>query len=96
VNTLCWIWHITLITIILEIEFWVWGGIQEDSAITYYYCVVFQFHCRHFRRVLLKSLNKDLRKELQFSQKIIKNHAKNYQIWYVHIEMHMQYHFTTL
>ncbi|XP_065882956.1 protein farnesyltransferase/geranylgeranyltransferase type-1 subunit alpha-like [Dysidea avara] len=35
----------------------------------------------HFRRVLLKSLNKDLKKELDFSRKIIKDHAKNYQIW---------------
>jgi len=54
-----------------------------DSLASVCLYTLFVYCFRHFRRVLLKSLNKDLKKELKFSRKIIKDHAKNYQIWYI-------------
>lgn len=36
----------------------------------------------HFRRILLKGLNKDLNKELDFSKQIIEDIPKNYQVWH--------------
>lgn len=36
----------------------------------------------HYRREILKSLNKDLKHELHYISNVIKNQAKNYQVWY--------------
>lgn len=35
----------------------------------------------HHRRHLLKELNEDLSKELQYCRDIIEQHSKNYQVW---------------
>ena len=35
----------------------------------------------HHRRHLLKELNEDLYKELEFCRDIIEQHSKNYQVW---------------
>jgi len=36
----------------------------------------------HYRREILKSLNKDLEHELRFISNVIKDQPKNYQVWY--------------
>jgi len=36
----------------------------------------------HYRRVLLKELDKDLRDELTYISKVIDDHSKNYQVWH--------------
>ena len=37
--------------------------------------------CRHFRRKVLQSLKKDLHEELKFTDEIIRQMPKNYQVW---------------
>jgi hypothetical protein len=36
---------------------------------------------RHFRRQLLQSLNKDIGAEVQYTEEIILDQPKNYQVW---------------
>ena len=38
---------------------------------------------RHYRRQLLQSLKKDLQVELRFTEEIIAEQPKNYQVWWV-------------
>ena len=37
--------------------------------------------CRYYRRLLLKTLDKDLKEELDFISTVIDRHPKNYQVW---------------
>jgi hypothetical protein len=43
----------------------------------------FHFLCRHYRRILLKELNKDLNAEMKYITDMIISHPKNYQVWWV-------------
>lgn len=36
----------------------------------------------HFRRILLKAINKNLQEELQYTTNVIRKQPKNYQVWY--------------
>ena len=38
-------------------------------------------YCRHYRRLLLKDLDKNLKEELNFVTDMIDEHPKNYQVW---------------
>lgn len=37
---------------------------------------------RHYRRVLLRALNKNLAAELDYTERVARKHPKNYQVWY--------------
>ena len=40
------------------------------------------FMCyRHYRRVILREIDSDLKAELAYITKAIKSHPKNYQVW---------------
>ncbi|PIK36514.1 hypothetical protein BSL78_26659 [Apostichopus japonicus] len=36
----------------------------------------------HYRREILKALNKDLKQELEYISEVIQDHPKNYQVWH--------------
>ena len=49
-----------------------------------YFCfvnLVVSGPCRHFRRMLLADLDKDLKEELKYVNEVIAETPKNYQVW---------------
>ena len=67
-------WIFTFLFLKLQI-FYPLKALNTTHFYKYFMCY------RHYRRVILKEINSDLKAELVYITKAIKSHPKNYQVW---------------